>query len=111
MKSKLSGDFPCRTETENRQNERKVVNDKFDELAKNMAQSVTRRGALKKFGVAVAGIVLASLGLASNAEAAKGARCANECKRECANIYQKGSSLWEACWRDCVEIRNCYFSP
>jgi hypothetical protein len=43
-------------------NERKVMNDKFDELAKNMAQSVTRRGALKKFGVGLAGIALASLG-------------------------------------------------
>jgi len=28
------------------------MNNKFDELAKNMAQSVTRRGALQKFGVA-----------------------------------------------------------
>jgi hypothetical protein len=27
-------------------NERKVMNNKFDELAKGMAQSVTRRGAL-----------------------------------------------------------------
>jgi len=32
------------------------MNDKFDELAKNMAQSVTRRGALKKFGVGIAGL-------------------------------------------------------
>src|SRR6266496_1089493 len=39
------------------------MNDKFDELAKNLAQSVTRRGALKKFGVGIAGVVLASLGL------------------------------------------------
>src|SRR5437899_2229225 len=37
------------------------MNNKFDELAKNMAQSVTRRGALKKFGVGLAGIALASL--------------------------------------------------
>ena len=27
------------------------MNNKFDELTKNLAQSVTRRGALKKFGV------------------------------------------------------------
>ena len=45
------------------------MNDKFDELAKNMAQSVTRRGALKKFGVGIAGIALASLGLANKAVA------------------------------------------
>jgi hypothetical protein len=39
------------------------MNDKFDELARNLAQSVTRRGALKKFGVGLAGFALASIGL------------------------------------------------
>ena len=37
------------------------MNDKFDELAKGLAQSVTRRGALKKFGVGLAGISFAFL--------------------------------------------------
>ena len=48
------------------------MNEQFDELAKGLAQSVTRRGALKKFGLGLAGIALASLGLANkaNAEAA-----------------------------------------
>ena len=45
------------------------MNNQFDELAKGLAQSVTRRGALKKFGLGFAGIVLASLGLANKAEA------------------------------------------
>ena len=45
------------------------MNDKFDELAKGMAQSVTRRGALKKFGVGLAGMALACFGLADRAEA------------------------------------------
>ena len=45
------------------------MNDKFDELTKKLAQSVTRRGALKKFGAGLAGIALASLGLTSKAEA------------------------------------------
>ncbi len=45
------------------------MNDKFDELAKGLAQSVTRRGALKKFGLGLAGIAMATLGLANNAEA------------------------------------------
>ena len=31
------------------------MNDQFDELAKGLAQSVTRRGALKKFGFGLAG--------------------------------------------------------
>ena len=46
------------------------MNDKFDELAKAMAQSVTRRSALKKFGVGLVGAALAALGL-GKAEAAK----------------------------------------
>src|SRR5437899_2803762 len=34
------------------------MNDKLDELTKSMAQSVTRRAALKKFGVGLAGMAL-----------------------------------------------------
>ena len=45
------------------------MNDKFDELTKGLAQSVTRRGAFKKFGAGIAGIALATLGLANKAEA------------------------------------------
>ena len=45
------------------------MNDKFDDLAKGLAQSVTRRGALKKFGVGIAGIALALLGLPNKAHA------------------------------------------
>jgi hypothetical protein len=45
------------------------MNDRFDELAKGMAQSVTRRGAIKRFGVGLAGMALVLLGFASNASA------------------------------------------
>ena len=38
-------------------NERKNMNNQFDELTKSMTQSVTRRAALKKFGVGSAGVV------------------------------------------------------
>jgi len=34
------------------------MNDKLDELAKNLAQCVTRRAALKKFGLGLAGMTL-----------------------------------------------------
>ena len=56
------------------------MNNKFDELTKQMAQSVTRRGALKKFGVGLAGMALACFGLANKAEGQtaclqNGARC------------------------------------
>ena len=47
------------------------MNHPFDELAKSQAQSVTRRGALKKFGVGLAGMALAfSLSLPTAAPAA-----------------------------------------
>ena len=45
------------------------MSNKFDELTKGLAQSVTRRGALKKFGVGVAGMVLAALGLPNSSGA------------------------------------------
>ena len=48
------------------------MNDQFDELAKGLAQSVTRRGALKKFGVGIAGLALAALGFSSEAQADPG---------------------------------------
>jgi hypothetical protein len=47
----------------------KVMNDKFDDLARNMAKSVTRRCALKKFAAGLAGITAASLGLANRVQA------------------------------------------
>ena len=70
------------------------MNDKFDELAKGLAQSATRRGALKKFGLGFAGVALASLGIANKTEAdprtkaclEAGASCgqkASFCKRMC----------------------------
>ena len=45
------------------------MNDKFDELAKGLAQSVPRRGALKKFGAGLAGIALTLVGFATDAKA------------------------------------------
>jgi hypothetical protein len=45
------------------------MKNRFDELTKSLAQSVTRRGALKKFGVGLAGMALACFGLANRAEA------------------------------------------
>ena len=41
--------------------ERKIMNNKFDELTKGLAQSVTRRAALKNLGVGLAGMVLPNL--------------------------------------------------
>src|SRR5262245_26801354 len=45
------------------------MNHQFDELTQGVAQSVTRRAALKKFGVGLAGMTLACLGLAYQSKA------------------------------------------
>src|SRR5262245_25443418 len=45
------------------------MKEKFDELAKGMAQSETRRGALKKLGAGIAGIALALVGFETDAKA------------------------------------------
>ena len=50
------------------------MNNKFDAMAKGLAQSVTRRSALKKFSLGLAGLVLAALALPNKAEAAKGGK-------------------------------------
>jgi hypothetical protein len=47
----------------------KTMKNQFDELTKSMAQSVTRRAALKKFGVGLAGMVFVALGRAAKAKA------------------------------------------
>ena len=47
------------------------MKDQFDELAKILAQSTTRRQALKKFGIGLAGMALTCFGLANTAKAAK----------------------------------------
>ena len=55
------------------QNERKVMNDKFDELAKALARSFTRLGALKKFGLGLAGAALGVAGFLAGPTAAAAA--------------------------------------
>ena len=61
------------------------MNNQFDELAKGLAQSATRRQALRKFGVGLAGMALACFGLASKAEASPA--CINHCTKQCVNDY------------------------
>ena len=56
----------------------------FDELSKSLAEGVSRRVALRKFGIGLAGVLLASLGLGSGrATCAQGsAQC---CHWVCSN--------------------------
>jgi hypothetical protein len=74
------------------------MNDRFDELTKQMAQSVTRRAALKKFGAGLAGMALACFGLANKAGAAT-----NPCITYCHALCPGGTPpLYNLCYRACV---------
>src|SRR5262245_56957689 len=95
------------------------MNNQFDELTKAMAQSVTRRAAIKKFGLALAGMALACFGLAHRAEAGvkgclpNGNQCRNGhqcCSGACGNgtcclaplqICGTGFSIPDQCLTDC----------
>jgi hypothetical protein len=89
----------------------KSVNNKFDELAKSMAQSVTRRGALKKFGAGLAGMALAAFGLASKAEASGGgcAKYGSSCKSDahCCSGYCLNGKCGCRTFADCPKGQVC----
>jgi hypothetical protein len=68
------------------------MNNKFDELAKGLAQSVTRRQALKKSSVGLAGMALACFGLANKARAGMTHQC-EDCISYCVRISGQ-SKLW-----------------
>ena len=80
------------------------MSSKFDELAKGLAQSVTRRAALKKFGVGLAGIALAALGRANEAQAGNqryNCHCGRKPDFGCGQKYTPGSPDWYACYDHC----------
>ena len=81
------------------------MNDKFDVLAKGLAQSVTRRGALKKFGLGLAGVVLASLGLAPRSHAGRfGCNCKNVFTYGCDRSFPVGSQAYYNCVFGCAGL-------
>lgn len=81
------------------------MNNQFDELAKGMAQSVTRRGALKKFGVGLAGLALAALGLANRAKADPVVHC--ESYEDCAGLGAGFACCKGKCINLDFDIHNC----
>jgi hypothetical protein len=68
------------------------MNNKFDELTKGIVQSVTRRAAFKKFGVGLAGMALACLGLTNKAEAGAGG---------CKGYYERCHDDGQCCSGSC----------
>ena len=71
------------------------MNNKFDELTKAMAQSVTRRAAFKKFGVGLAGMALACFGLANKAEASN--PYCSACLKNCQASGGSGQHCQDQC--------------
>jgi len=68
------------------------MKNKFDELTKGVAQSVTRRKALKKFSLGLAGIALASFGLANISQGkAQNPECTTDADCAAGNICCNGA--------------------
>ena len=86
------------------------MNNKFDELTKTMAQSVTRRAALKKFGVGLAGIALACFGLESKAEASACVPVGSVCHFDqqcCSGICANGKCACAPSGHNCFNNADC----
>ncbi len=81
------------------------MNNQFDELAKGLARSVTRRQALKKFGVVVAGMALTCLGLANWSVAGQSA-CNCSRNSDCPGGYQCSNGYCLPKW--CTTSCCCY---
>jgi len=83
---------------------RKSMNNHFDELTKSLAQSVTRRAALKKFGLGLAGMALTFFGLTNGASASpdnlQPCTTAPDCGKNqvCLNGY---------CATPCINRKDC----
>ncbi len=81
------------------------MNQKFDELAKGLAGSVTRRQALKRFGVGMAAMALACFGLANKAEA-HGKHCFKKCVDNCVDNGGDLLTCEGYCGFVCFPFRN-----
>jgi hypothetical protein len=80
------------------------MNNRFDELTKSLAQSVTRRAAFKRFGVGLAGLALACFGLAARAHSGSPpfqCNCKDGYPFGC-QTYPPGSQNFNACLSYCT---------
>jgi hypothetical protein len=96
---------PCCAQQNNEPKRKESMNDKFDELAKGLAGSLTRRGALKEFGVGLAGIVLAWLGVAHKSRANSKPPAGEPC--DCSNPpYWGCNPSQKECIKKCGRLCN-----
>lgn len=78
--------------------------DQFDEPTKSLAQSVTRRAALKQFGVGLAGMALAAFWLADKAGAIRTAQ--GFCLVKSASSFRHGGYSLTYSGR-CLDLSSC----
>ena len=84
------------------------MNNQFDELTKGLAQSVTRRAALKNLGVGLAGMALACFGLANKAAAGpRGSDCGCLNDADCKGSYYCYSGTCLPDWCNVVSNPHC----
>lgn len=84
------------------------MNNRFDELTKSMAQSVTRRAALKKLSVGLGGMALACFGLASTGVAGKVNNCTTDADCGSGRVCCNGSCWERPSWCDPTNSCCCY---
>ena len=76
------------------------MNDKFDELAKDLGKSITRRRALWRFGAVVLGGLIAVAGLTNRANANPNP---NACRHRCYNRCRKVPPAdFQTCYGACL---------
>jgi len=80
------------------------MNHQFDELTKSLTQSATRRAALKKFGLGLAGMALACFGLANKAEAQPRSSTCEGCISNCVGF---SGQRREFCRKYCSSMGAC----
>ena len=84
------------------------MNNQFDELTKSMAQSVTRRGALKQFSLGLAGMALACFGLVEKAAAdPAGSACGCKSNADCKRSYYCYGGTCLPDWCNVVSNPHC----
>jgi hypothetical protein len=84
------------------------MKNQFDELTRSLAQSVTRRAALKQFGLGLAGMALACFGLANRAEVGKVRNCATNADCGSGQVCCTGVCWDRPSWCDPVNSCCCY---
>jgi hypothetical protein len=79
--------------------------DKFTQMAEHMATNLSRRAALRKFGLGLSGVILASWGFSGPASARNGDK-PNVCRRGCTRACHDSCGNDNACFAGCFNV--CY---